>query len=80
MINDRLVLVRWIDANTDHGWVDRAEIKIEPHKVHSIGWVISQDKGQITLAATKSDNFVNGTITIPMVWVEQVITLKEPAA
>lgn len=77
MIKDRLVIVHWLDTVTDHGWTERAKAATtEVHEAESVGWLLHQDAASVTLASTKSKSQVNGTITIPRVWVKNIKTIR----
>jgi hypothetical protein len=51
MINLPLVLVEWLDANTDNDPVteDTVSSVHKPYTIHTLGWVLQQDEVGITL-------------------------------
>lgn len=66
-----IVHIRWIDAQTEHGWEDLREALADSDApiCESVGFVIRRDKKQIVLAQTIGGSEINGRITIPRAWI-----------
>lgn len=75
----RKVLVTWHDAVTKTGWEEPADAVVDHHtqECESIGYIIHRTKKDIVLAQTISqDGQINGRITIPLIWLRAIQTLK----
>lgn len=76
----RMVLVEWRDAIVRAGWehTDEALSETDEMACTTIGYLIEKTKEHIVVAGTLSDDGaqLNGRITIPMVWVVKIQTLK----
>lgn len=73
-----MVLVEWVDANSDPCWVTPEKV---PHieTCFAVGWLIRQDKREIILAANYnpgSETPYGDCIAIPAGWVQKVRKLK----
>ena len=79
---DRVTVAIWADANSGSGWEDHGS-PYHPHECISAGFLISEDKAQITLAAVWSEQDglkqSNARITIPKGWIKsrRVVMLVE---
>lgn len=50
----KILLVRWIDSHTTHGWHHKEEYDARPAKCESIGYLLSETKDSLTLAQSRS--------------------------
>lgn len=60
----RPVCIRWIDSNSQNGWVSRADaasLRIFP--AFTLGWVVQEDDEQIIISNSK--NAIAGDSTCP---------------
>lgn len=64
----KLVVVEWVDScSLRNGWKGLAEAKtLKPSRIRSVGWIVSQDDKQITVAShwDEMDN-ICGEMCIP---------------
>jgi hypothetical protein len=62
-----LVLVEWLDSRRGEGWVRLDELESTVTKCRSVGWIVSKDKGSVTLAGHLGEgpDQCCGDITIP---------------
>ncbi len=70
--------IEWDDACSpaEGGWQDVSHSKqLRPSKIHSIGWVLKETKGHVTLVAGCSPNAVDGVICIPKVCITRRSTM-----
>lgn len=72
MNKNKIYHIKWIDSQSDDGWVLlNHKDKISSMVIQSIGFYIDEDKENIRLALSvgqnkdKSNKQYNGTITIP---------------
>lgn len=76
----RLVLVEWIDAmSEDAGWKSWKKVaKQEPLLVHSLGYVVRDEPGFLTIAASIVcfDGTLDGDVTIPRAMIQKIHELK----
>ena len=65
------VEVSWVDANASIGWCSsRNASDLEPERVLSLGFLVTQTKQKITLALAQTESGgCNGLVTIPRQWV-----------
>jgi hypothetical protein len=64
------VVIHWLDIHTSIGWEDAKDSKLAPAECQSIGFVIADTPGFVTLASTvgcsgPEDVEVNNRICIP---------------
>lgn len=75
------VEVRWIDAETSHGWENESEIKTPTEPVTTFGLLVKKDKKFVVVAASASWNETdqeysfNARITIPRGMVKEINVL-----
>ena len=72
----KLVYIEWVDATTSDGW---EKFDIHQHGIDyckSVGWLLHEDKQQIVMASTVSDNQTNQRIAIPKAWIKKRRSLK----
>jgi hypothetical protein len=76
----RFVLVEWLDAMSDDaGWKSWKKVaKQEPVLVHSLGYVVRDEPGFMTLAGSVVviDGTLDGDVTIPRSMIQAVRELK----
>ena len=75
----RTVLVRWSDSCSWSGWHDKASIEREPETVHNcctVGILINEKDGVITVAQSVSPSSYGDLITIPKSSIKKVYTLR----
>ena len=67
--------IRWRDAKTSHGWREKDDINLEPFVCETLGFLVQQDKRNITVAASycKANETYAEIVTIP---VECIISKK----
>ncbi|HYC64623.1 MAG TPA: hypothetical protein VEC14_07835 [Reyranellaceae bacterium] len=70
----KLVLVRWLDAvSDDSGWKPLAKLRQQkPPLVRSVGWIVKQERGYLTLAASLVGDDADGDVTIPVGMIRSV--------
>jgi hypothetical protein len=51
MAQPKLLLIKWIDAQADIGWLEDSEVGAENPPVYSVGWLRRNEKDAIILAA-----------------------------
>lgn len=75
----KLVRINWVDSAlpADNGWRLRDDVEgITPGRMSSVGYVISETKRHVTIAAhVSSGGCVYGVLTIPKVAVTKRVTL-----
>ena len=82
----QLVLITWRDACTYSGWRDKKTAYKETGPAHclSVGWLLTNDKKQVTIFATRAhdpeDGDINSIISIPAAWVEKMEVLNVRSA
>ena len=82
----KLVIVDWVDACSNRGWVDKDTLQTSTLlPCRSVGWLLKEDKECIVLVAHTSDTTEdgdfrqgNGDITIPKSTVKRIIKIKVP--
>lgn len=69
-----IVLVVWHDAVSSDEWTDIAELEEKCAVIHSIGYLLKETEGEITLAQNLdlSNDSCSMTITIPIMWIEEL--------
>ncbi len=61
-----LVEVRWLDAQTSHGWEDQTEVDSEVPVVTTVGFLLKETEESIVIASSVGqDKTHNSRITIP---------------
>jgi hypothetical protein len=77
----RLVLVEWIDAQSDaETWLHRDELSDEPRLIRSVGYLLDEPiAGHTSVAASwdKSADVVGSVIHIPAAMVRRVVDLRQ---
>lgn len=75
----KMLIVKWHDAVTDHGWTDLAEAaQLSLDCVTSVGYVVAEMPDRIILAASwDGESSVNQQIVIPRDWIEEIVVLPE---
>ena len=72
-----LVIVDWLDANTESGWQTIKDIKHEPTLIRTVGWLLSQDdKCLVMFSSYTEDGDAGEVTTIPAPWVQKVKPLR----
>ena len=72
-----LVIVTWVDASTQSGWTDLHEIKANPVKVKTVGWLLSETDQCVTLFSSFTQDQAAGEVTtIPAPWVTSIKRLR----
>lgn len=74
-----VVEVHWVDACTTSRWRSRKDYLAlaTPANCRTVGYILKQTKKSITVVQTQGDNEdMNGSMTIPMGWVEKVRRLR----
>jgi len=70
------VCVTWLDSTAQGGWHDGHEIeefsKIEPLRIQSLGWVVSEEDNWIVLAMSVCESRAGELLKIPQSVVESV--------
>jgi len=62
-----LVEVKWLDAQTSHGWEDKDEIDSEVPVVTTIGFLLKETEDSVVIASTiGQDKTHNSRILIPI--------------
>ena len=78
----RAVLIRWLDATTDHGWTD-PDSPLDLGTVTTVGFLLRKTRRYITVAHTMAEegDECNGRISIPRKWVLEIreLDLKLPS-
>lgn len=76
----RLVLVVWLDAMSgDANWKSwKKAAKQEPLIVHSVGYVVREEPGFVTVAASLviCDGTLGGDVTIPRAMIQSIQDLE----
>lgn len=70
------VYVEWHDATSIDAWDDESEaIKMQPHLIRSVGWLIKEDKKSLTIALSwdEQGEQVSQYLVIPRTWIVEVI-------
>jgi hypothetical protein len=62
-----IVYVEWVDAVSDGGWEDN--VKVDIHRVCTVGFLIAETKDGICLASTVSGDNSNARMHIPKSWI-----------
>jgi len=72
-----LVIVEWLDANTESGWTAVKDIKHEPTPIRTVGWLLSQtDKCLVMFSSHTDDGDAGEVTTIPAPWIQTVKKLR----
>lgn len=65
----KLEAIVWDDSTSMSGWVKASSLPTESDLIHSVGWVVSENKKCVVLAShvvqSEEDPQVDGHITIP---------------
>lgn len=75
----QIELVSWTDAVSHDPWTDLdSAIETNPHEIHTVGFVLFEDKHKITIAQNIDliNQGVSCIMTIPKPWVTKRTTLK----
>lgn len=73
----KLVKVTWVDSCGTRGWTDKQVAKAySPDTVKSIGWVMGETRGHLTIAAHIASNQVDGLMSIPKSAIRSLKTVK----
>lgn len=69
--------IDWRDAAGDGGWKWMPDLKIKHYDVHSIGYLIMEDKDYYVLAMSLTSEFQSGDrLQIPKKWVTKATKIK----
>lgn len=73
-----IVYIEWRDAFAGYNWapVEVAE-QTEPSPCNSVGFLIADEEGHITLANSVSEDDVNGFIVIPTGMITKRVQLRK---
>lgn len=74
----KLVLIKWHDAVSTDGWCDEDDEIESPHEIHTVGFLIHEDKEKIVVAM-QIDLDRSGysmTMSIPKPWILKRIKIK----
>jgi hypothetical protein len=73
----KLVQVDWLDAVTDDaGWKKISDVQTQrPPLCKSVGWILKETKGHVTIAATIHGDDCDGDVTIPRGMIRKIIEL-----
>lgn len=71
-----LVLVRWLDACSEDGWTDAEHIS-PPIEVESVGRLVRDEPGHISVAGSTNQHGVACTMTVPRGMVLSIHLLHE---
>jgi hypothetical protein len=76
----KCVYVNWIDAESDAGWQDKAEIKKwikEECLVHEIGWVVDENAKYLVISnQILYDGGVGNKTKIPKKWIKSIRRIR----
>jgi hypothetical protein len=77
-IDLQLVLVEWLDANTDNEGVteDTVMLHHKPWIIHTLGWLLYEDESGITLVTEYYDNYYRGRSFIPKGMIKTITPYK----
>lgn len=72
----KVVSIEWLDAASIAGWHTKDALGLVT--IRSVGWLVSEDKQKITVAASydKQNDAYGCTVTIPKPWVKKRKVLK----
>ena len=81
----RLVVIHWEDSHSGRGWRKLDEISEDcaPLKCRSVGWLIAERNGLVTIASSLSGEGQglvvcgSGDISIPRKSIRKMVTLKD---
>lgn len=67
----KLLLVRWMDATMEGGWVDIADAKadVTGAEAMSIGFMVDENEDWLKIAQTITEGSVGNQVTIPKPWI-----------
>lgn len=72
-----LVEVKWLDAQTSHGWEDKDEIDSEVPVVTTIGFLLKETEDSVVIASTiGQDKTHNSRILIPIGMIKEKRILR----
>lgn len=71
----KIIYFEWIDAVASSGW-ESVEKKHQCDRCKTVGFLIAEDKNEITVAAAISDKECNSRITVPKKWITKRKELK----
>ena len=71
------ILIKWVDAITDIGWTTYYDANIEPHDCTTVGILLHQNDQALTVALTAGGDQVNGTLTIPAGWIDDLRVIRK---
>lgn len=75
----KLVYIEWVDAESNHAWVDNNELAQEKDKigfVKEVGWVIESDKKFITLCSQLNGDLFGNRTTIPKHLIKKIVNVQ----
>lgn len=66
-VSYRLIRVEWMDSCSSHGWVDKDDLSEneENLSVYSVGYLIKEKSGSITVSSHIASQAVDAPMTIP---------------
>lgn len=77
-----LVMIRWDDAETSHGWENESEIKTSVDLVRTVGYLVKRDRRYVVVVAasvyfneTDKEHAFNARVTIPRGMVKSMSVL-----
>jgi len=73
----RIVLVKWWDAQSEHsGWKPIDKVRgNKPPLMQSVGWIVADQKGHVTLVASQGGGDCDGDVTIPRGMIKEIVDL-----
>jgi hypothetical protein len=77
----RALLVSWFDAVSEDAWTEIDEAKkLQMHLIHTMGWLISEDKFRLVIGLSwdVEREAVSSFIAIPKSWITNVKVIDNP--
>ena len=60
-----IVVVRWMDAHSDGGWIDSDGLNPDPYEVTSVGIELAAKTGHVTIAQSLGSDIYDHVLHIP---------------
>jgi len=60
-----LIVVKWMDAHADEGWIDSDSLNPDPYEVTSVGIELTAKKGHVTIAQSVGCDIYDHVLHIP---------------
>lgn len=75
MMKMPIVVVKWMDAHADGGWIDPDSLNPDPYEVTSVGVELTSKKGHVTIAQSLGYEIYDHVLHIPCGMITEMYVL-----